>query len=185
MSRLVLALVGTDHHPFERLVDLVDAAAVRYPEHRFVVQHGASRAPLVAEGRDFVPHGELVDLLAEADVVVCHGGPATIMDARAQGHAPICVPRDPALGEHVDGHQQAFAAQAGRSGLVRLALSAEELDEALADSLAGVSHRSAPTGVEIEVDVEEARRRAALELDELMTARPRRREVLRRLPGRR
>lgn len=181
MSRLVLVMVGTDHHPFDRLVDLVDAAAVRHPEHRFVVQHGATRSPLVAEGRDYLPHGELMELLDRADVVVCHGGPATIMDARSRGHAPICVPRDPARGEHVDGHQLAFAVQAGRSGLVRLATTTEELEDALSDGLAGISHLHAATGEEIEVDVETARRRAGLELDDLMTARPRRRDVLRRL----
>lgn len=185
MSRLVVALVGTDHHPFDRLVDLLDAAAVQHPGHRFVVQHGATRAPLVAEGVDYLPHEELLALLDEADVVVCHGGPATIMDARARGHAPICVPRDPARGEHVDGHQQAFAAQAGRRGLVRLATTTQDLEEALADGIAGCAHVPAVTTQEVAVDVKNARRRVGLELDELMTARPRRREVLRRLPGRR
>lgn len=184
-TRLVLALVGTDHHPFDRLVDLMDAAAVRHPEHRFVVQHGATRSPLVAEGRDYLPHDELLELFEQADVVVCHGGPATIMDARSRGHAPICVPRDPARGEHVDGHQQAFARQAGRSGLVRLTETVEELEDALVDGLVGHSHVQGAHGAAIEVDVETARHRAGLELDELMTARPRRRDVLRRLPGRR
>lgn len=184
MSRLVVALVGTDHHPFDRLVDLLDAAAVRHAGHRFVVQHGATRAPLVAEGVDYLPHGELLALLDEADVVICHGGPATIMDARARGHVPICVPRDPARAEHVDGHQQAFAAQAGRRGLVRLATTTKDLEAALADGIAGRPPVLAATG-ESEVDVDTARRLAGLELDELMTARPRRRDVLRRLTHRR
>ena len=54
MSGLVLALVGTDHHPFDRLVRWMDAAASFHPEARFVVQHGAPGgrfgfAPLAAD----------------------------------------------------------------------------------------------------------------------------------------
>ena len=79
---LVVAVVGTDHHPFDRLVEWVDAAALRHPEHRFFVQHGASTPPTVAEGAPYVSHAELSSMLGEAAVMVCHGGPGTIMDAR-------------------------------------------------------------------------------------------------------
>ena len=37
---LIFAMVGTDHHPFHRLVDWMDEAARRHPDTRFVVQHG-------------------------------------------------------------------------------------------------------------------------------------------------
>ncbi len=119
MSGLVLALAGTDHHPFPRLVQWMDAAATRRPDVRFVVQHGSAPAPQVAEGHAFLAHDVLTSLVAEASVVVCHGGPGTIMDARAAGHVPLCVPRDPRLGEHVDDHQQRFAAVVGEVGVVR------------------------------------------------------------------
>ena len=46
MTPLVVALAGTDHHPFDRLVEWVDAAALRHPDVRFLVQHGGTtRAP--------------------------------------------------------------------------------------------------------------------------------------------
>ncbi len=116
----MVALAGTDHHPYERMVEWVDAAAERRPDVRFLVQHGSTtRAPRVAEGAEFLAHDRLVALLREAAVVVCHGGPGTIMDAREAGHVPLCMPRDPALGEHVDGHQQRFAAHVGDAGVVR------------------------------------------------------------------
>ena len=109
-DKLIFASVGTDHHPFHRLVDWVDDLARTYPETRVVVQHGHSHAPEVAEGHDFLSHEKLSSLMAEADVVVCHGGPGTIMDARSHGKVPVCVPRNPGLGEHVDGHQMRFVA---------------------------------------------------------------------------
>lgn len=127
MSALVLALAGTDHHPFDRLVQWMDAAARLRDDVRFVVQHGYSPVPQVAEGHGFLPHEHMVELMQQAAVVVCHGGPGTIMDARQAGHVPLCIPRDPRLGEHVDGHQQRFAAVVGEVGLVRVVPSLEAL----------------------------------------------------------
>ena len=120
-SLLVLVLVGTDHHPFGRMVRWMDAwAASRIGTVRVLVQHGAGPAPVVAEGRAMLPHDDLVRLVGEADVVVTHGGPATICEVRAAGFRPLVVPRDPDLGEHVDGHQQRFARRVHLEGLVEL-----------------------------------------------------------------
>jgi UDP-N-acetylglucosamine transferase subunit ALG13 len=130
-SPLVLAVVGTDHHPFDRMVGWMDAWAATHPAVRVVIQFGSSAAPVTAEGRDFLPVQELAGLLRSASAVVCHGGPGTIMGARDAGHVPIVIARDPSLGEHVDGHQQRFALRAAGSGQVRLASRAEELDELL------------------------------------------------------
>jgi len=138
---MVLALVGTDHHQFDRLIDWLDEAAVRNPDVRFVVQHGASRAPLVADGVDYLPYEEIVRLVQEADVVVCHGGPGTIMDARSAGHVPICVPRDPKRGEHVDGHQHRFAAVMDGHGTVTTCTTAAAFQVVLAERLELGAHR--------------------------------------------
>lgn len=167
MRTTVAALVGTDHHPFERLVDWMDASALRHPDVRFVVQHGTTRRPRVAEGQDFLRHDELCRLLADASVVVCHGGPGLIIEAREAGHVPLCLPRDPDHGEHVDGHQQRFAAFLGSVGAVRnLRTRAEfdrELDHAL---LLGGLHGAVSLGELRHV----ARARAVAELSELMAA---------------
>lgn len=166
MTDLVVVMLGTDHHPFDRLVAWADAAAERHPTARIVVQHGATQAPRRAIGREFLPHAEIVRLLTQASAVVCHGGPGTIMDARDLGHVPICVPRDPALGEHVDGHQQRFAEMVDRVGVVRRALTLEVFHRALDDLLdasttVGIGCRPTSPATEL------ARARIALELDEL------------------
>ena len=146
MTSLVIALTGTDHHPFERMVQWVDAAAERRGDVRFVVQHGSTRPPRVAEGYDFLSHDRLVALLEEAALVICHGGPGTIMDAREAGHVPLCIPRDPLLGEHVDGHQQRFASLAGGSGVVRLVSSPETFHAELESGLRAGAAAACPCG---------------------------------------
>lgn len=130
---LVVATVGTDHHPFDRLVGWVDAWL---PEGvRCVVQHGTSAPPRRAAGVPYLDHGELVALLEEAVVVVCHGGPTTITESRRHGRRPIVVPRSAGLGEHVDDHQERFCARMAAKGLISAATDENEfrglLDRAL------------------------------------------------------
>jgi UDP-N-acetylglucosamine transferase subunit ALG13 len=110
--------VGTDHHPFERLVAWAERWAERTDDWEVQVQHGRTRAPRAGVGFAFCDHDRLQELFAQADVVVSHGGPASISEARRFGHRPIVVPRDPARGEHVDDHQQLFVARLAHSGLV-------------------------------------------------------------------
>jgi UDP-N-acetylglucosamine transferase subunit ALG13 len=132
----VLIAVGTDKHPFDRLVTWIQLwhreAAGRVS---LTVQHGHTRPPTVPGAVPFLGHAELQDEMARADLVVCHGGPATILEARRHGHLPIVVPRDPSLGEHVDNHQQLFARRLGAAGKVALCESREALLGALGTGL--------------------------------------------------
>jgi UDP-N-acetylglucosamine transferase subunit ALG13 len=119
LSSLVFVSVGTDHHPFDRLVQWVDAWL---PDGvQCVVQHGTSAPPRRAEGEAYLDHAALTALLDEAAVVVCHGGPTTIPESRRHGRRPIVVPRSPALGEHVDDHQLRFCARMEAKGLISTA----------------------------------------------------------------
>lgn len=128
----VLVVVGTDHHRFDRLVDWLDDWAQRQTEPtRVVFQHGSARAPRHAEGHALLPHVELQQLMAGADVLVTHGGPATICEAWRHDRMPVVVPRDPTLREHVDGHQQSFSRRLGAQGLVRLCEDQAGLEGAL------------------------------------------------------
>lgn len=172
MSALVVALAGTDHHPFDRMVEWVDAAARRHPEVRFIIQHGATRPPVVAEGHGFLSHDRLVDALSEASAVVCHGGPGLITEALEAGHVPLCMPRDPALGEHVDGHQQRFARLVGEAGIVRLVPSLEDFHRELDSAL--VQAPGSGAAYEATEARDTARARIAAELDDLICRRPRR-----------
>jgi UDP-N-acetylglucosamine transferase subunit ALG13 len=117
----IVCLVGTDHHPFDRVIAWCDALAAR-DDVTVLVQYGQSRAPSVATGRDFLDRDELVDELSRAHVAITHGGPGLINDVQSAGLWPIIVPRDPALDEHVDRHQQRFSARLGAEGVALVAL---------------------------------------------------------------
>ncbi len=129
--RMLFVSIGTDHHPFPRLLGWVGDWAAEHPDWEVQVQHGRSPAPPYGTAFAFCDHDRLQELLEEADAVVTHGGPATITEARRYGHVPIVVPRDPRLGEHVDAHQQLFARRLAAAGLIRLASGEAELRVAL------------------------------------------------------
>jgi len=68
---VVLVVVGTDCHPFDRLVDWVERwSEARAGVVRCVVQHGSSRAPRTAVARPYLGYAELQDAMAEAAAVV-------------------------------------------------------------------------------------------------------------------
>jgi len=118
---LVLAIVGTDHHPFDRMIDWIDDWLATAPGSvRCIVQHGFTRPPRLAEPRPRLTYDEVQELIAEAHAVVCHGGPATIMDCRRAGLTPFVMPRRHALGEHVDNHQVLFTRRIAEAGMIRL-----------------------------------------------------------------
>jgi len=148
---VVLAVVGTDVHAFDRLTDWLrrwytdrfgdpsaaGGAGGATPE--LVLQYGHSRAPDLPGAVPFLGHEALQRAMAEATLVISHGGPATITEARRNGHLPIVVPRDPAHREHVDNHQQLFARRLGAAGMVWLCETEAELVEALDKGLADPS----------------------------------------------
>jgi UDP-N-acetylglucosamine transferase subunit ALG13 len=135
---LVLAVVGTDHHPFDRLVDWMTEWLRSVPGPvECLIQHGTAAPPEVGGGIPYLDHPQLVELMGRAVAVVTHGGPATIVDCRRLGRLPIAVPRRKQFGEHVDDHQVRFVERIAADGIVREARSAAELarwlDTALAD----------------------------------------------------
>ena len=144
---LVFVTVGTDHHPFDRLVNWADAwvASGRANGTECLIQTGTSKAPAHAAWRDYLRYDEMCAAMSSAVAVVCHGGPATIMEARRLGRVPIVVPRSADLGEHVDNHQQRFARRMSELGEIHVAASQEELfhllDQALADPDAFAVHQ--------------------------------------------
>ena len=121
MNRRTVVCVGTDRHRFDRLVGWAERWARRVPEWDVEIQHGYSRPP--TDGRPVARHDpdRLAELLVDADLVVCDGGPMLVATARRFGHRPIVVPRDPDRGEHADSRQQVFARRLARAGAAELA----------------------------------------------------------------
>jgi UDP-N-acetylglucosamine transferase subunit ALG13 len=145
---LLLVTVGTDHHPFDRLVRWADAWLAGHPGAlRCLMQTGTSAPPAggvrgTPEGcpgesggvqwRAYLEFEALQAAMASAAAVVCHGGPGTILGARHMGAVPIVVPRQHRLGEHVDDHQVAFSRRlAAEGGGIHLAETEAELHRLL------------------------------------------------------
>jgi UDP-N-acetylglucosamine transferase subunit ALG13 len=126
---LIFVTVGTDHHPFNRLIEWIDSWLATNGNRgvRCLVQSGTGTTPRHATWRRFLPHEETLAACQDATAVVSHGGPGTIMSCRSLGLVPIVVPRLKRLGEHVDDHQVAFARKMAQQGEVRLAERREEL----------------------------------------------------------
>ncbi|MFV0257214.1 MAG: glycosyltransferase [Acidimicrobiales bacterium] len=133
---LVVASVGTDHHPFDRMVGWMDEWAAEHPDVEVLIQRGTAAETTVATSVPLIPHAELCLRFSSAVAVVTHGGPSTVMDARAMGRLPIVMPRRPERGEHVDEHQIRFAAHLERHGLARVANDRKRLEAELAAALA-------------------------------------------------
>jgi UDP-N-acetylglucosamine transferase subunit ALG13 len=165
--------VGTDHHPFDRLVTWVNDWLARHPDETaaFFVQSGsASVTPLCRSSR-FLGSEQLGALLDEASVLICHGGPGSIADAWARGQVPIVVPRQRCFGEHVDDHQVDFCRKFNGLGRVLLAETPSALDELLDEATRDVG-RFRTSGAAPDVDAAVAR---FAELVDELVSRPRRR----------
>lgn len=134
----VVVIVGTDHHPFDRLISWTNEWLGQHPEKAggFFVQWGSTLARPACSGARILGVGELADLLDQADVIVCHGGPNTIAEAWTRGRIPIVVPRLVRLGEHVDDHQAEFCERFAALGRIALARTLPDFTRLLTEAAA-------------------------------------------------
>ena len=128
--------VGTDYHRFDRLMGWLDEWFANDPPVGSVtVQRGTSSEPTQVESVDYLQRTALIEQFQKASVVVCHGGPATILECRSNGIVPIVVPREEQYDEHVNDHQVDFCVRLAAHGEIELARTKPEffarLDEAV------------------------------------------------------
>jgi UDP-N-acetylglucosamine transferase subunit ALG13 len=152
----VVVTVGTDHHPFDRLVEWTDEWAAAHPDIPVLLQKGTSTRPVRSRSVravEMMGYDELVDAMAAADAVVAQGGPGGILDARSRGHRPIVVARRHHLGEHVDDHQLTFTRWMAEHGRIDLADSHQTFVDLLDAAMARPSTQRIPVD---EADATEA-----------------------------
>jgi UDP-N-acetylglucosamine transferase subunit ALG13 len=106
----VFLTVGTDHHPFDRLILWLDRwLRETVVNVSCVEQIGSSEPPAYARYNKFVPYEDIRSAMNDADVIVSHAGPGSVLMAENVGHRPVVVPRRKEFGEAVDNHQVVFA----------------------------------------------------------------------------
>ncbi|CAN5663225.1 N/A [soil metagenome] len=132
----VVVALGTDHHPFARLVEWVDHWAEAHPDRRCTIQHGSAPPPTHAEGHPVLDPAIIPQLLEACGVALGHAGPGTLLDARAAGHRPILVARRAHLGEVVDNHPVTFGRWMPNRGQAVCVDTEAELHARIDDALA-------------------------------------------------
>lgn len=135
----IVGIVGTDHHPFERMLDWVAQAAAEFPRSPVLVQRGTVGERDGLDTVDYLTPEDLDKVIAGASAVICHGGPGTISTVRRAGHLPLVIPRDPRLGEHVDDHQLRFCEATAEAGRIVLVRSVEQLRDSIRLCLSGAA----------------------------------------------
>jgi len=98
----IFVTIGTKDYPFDRLIKAMDKNGV-------VMQIGKSIKPKEATYFEFLKKQEVYDLMNWSDVIVCHAGTGTLMEAIDSGKKIVVVPRQKKYKEHIDDHQAQFA----------------------------------------------------------------------------
>lgn len=129
---MIFATVGTHPQPMNRLAAALERVSADLPSIApFLIQHGTTKPP---DGWTAValmkPH-EVRSAILAADIVVTHGGPATIAAIRSCGKVPVVVPRVARFDEHVDDHQVRYTRKLAAAGEVVLVEDPGDLRDAL------------------------------------------------------
>lgn len=116
---MIFVTVGTHEQPFNRLVKEIDSLKENgVISEDVIIQTGFSTyEPLFCEWSKLYPYQEMVKKVADARIVITHGGPSSFIMPLQIGKIPIVVPRKKAFDEHVNDHQVEFSkAVAERQG---------------------------------------------------------------------
>jgi UDP-N-acetylglucosamine--N-acetylmuramyl-(pentapeptide) pyrophosphoryl-undecaprenol N-acetylglucosamine transferase len=129
---LMFATVGATL-AFPRLVDMVAEVKARggIPEEVLLQTGVGGRVPEGIRTVETLPFEEVQETLHDADIVVCHGGTGSLITALRQGCRVVAVPRLFEKGEHYDNHQAEITTAFAARGLIAVANTADELDQAL------------------------------------------------------
>ena len=98
----VFLTIGTKDYPFDRIIRAMDKKGV-------FMQIGNSIKPKNAQYKRFMKKQEVYDKMDWADVIVCHAGTGTVMEAIDLGKKMVVVPRQKKFKEHIDDHQIDFS----------------------------------------------------------------------------
>ena len=108
---MIFATVGTHEQPFDRLIRKVDELKENgIIQEDVIIQTGFSTyEPKYCQWSKLIPYQQMVKNVADARIVITHGGPASFIMPLQIGKTPIVVPRQHQFNEHVNDHQVEFA----------------------------------------------------------------------------
>ncbi len=108
---MIFVTVGTHEQPFNRLIQKVDELKRDgVITEEVIMQTGFSTyEPKNCQWSKLIPYQQMVKNVADARIVITHGGPASFIMPLQIGKIPIVVPRQHQYDEHVNDHQVEFA----------------------------------------------------------------------------
>lgn len=108
---MIFVTVGTHEQPFDRLVKKVDDLKKDgiIKEEVFIQTGFSTYEPKYCQWSKLIPYQQMVKNVAEARIVITHGGPASFIMPLQIGKTPVVVPRQHQFDEHVNDHQVEFA----------------------------------------------------------------------------
>ena len=108
---MIFVTVGTHEQQFNRLISCVDELKRDgvIQEDVFIQTGFSTYEPKYCRWSKLISYEEMVKNVAEARIVITHGGPASFIMPLQIGKIPIVVPRQFQFGEHVNDHQVEFS----------------------------------------------------------------------------
>lgn len=108
---MIFVTVGTHEQPFNRLIQKVDELKKDgVITEDVIIQTGFSTyEPKYCQWSKLIPYQQMIKNVADARIVITHGGPASFIMPLQIGKTPIVVPRQHQFNEHVNDHQVEFA----------------------------------------------------------------------------
>ncbi|MCI5582342.1 MAG: hypothetical protein MR357_01300 [Anaeroplasma sp.] len=131
---MIFVTVGTHEQSFDRLIKKIDEIKEKaLIEDEIVIQKGYSKyEPKNCKYYDLIPWEQMQELYKNARIIICHGGPASFIDALSLGKKPIIVPRQFKYNEHVNNHQVDFCLELKKRGLnIEVIIDINELEGAI------------------------------------------------------
>ncbi len=113
---MIFVTVGTHEQQFNRLIEYIDTLKRDgIINEEVIIQTGFSTyEPKYCKWNKIIPYQEMIKNIADARIVITHGGPATFITPLQVGKIPIVVPRQIQYREHVNNHQVDFVKEMSR-----------------------------------------------------------------------
>ena len=131
---MIFVTVGTHEQQFDRLIKYIDnMKRDGLIDEEVILQTGYSTyEPKYCTWKKFYPYQQMVKYVAEARIVITHGGPSSFIMPLQVGKIPIVVPRQEKYNEHVNEHQVSFAQEVTkRMGTMITVMDVEKLRDTI------------------------------------------------------
>lgn len=130
---MIFIMLGTQNNSFHRLLEEIDKLIEKGRiKEKVIVQAGYTKYESKnMEQFSLIPKTEIGKYQEQADLIITHGGGASIVSSLKFGKKVIAVPRKHQYGEHVNDHQKDIVEAFSKKGYIIGINDVKELEEAI------------------------------------------------------